>query len=194
MTYNAHPKSQHICGRTKRDWLKCHDHDCFILDHITNHWSQTGWWWSNMWANIDKKEGVWGSNLRFKLRTNPSGGVWANKNLGITNTVGVDIWESGWLENKISLTAYFRNGPMRKRDDAEKFSTSRIIVPTPTVKVATSAIGNLGAISPSSIVLTTLHLLLRCWLVADYYWLLLLTRLSQTSTGGGICTNEGIVT
>ena len=38
----ANPKSQHICGRTKRDWLKCHD--CFILDHIMNHRSQTGWW------------------------------------------------------------------------------------------------------------------------------------------------------
>ena len=98
----ANPKSQHICGRTKRDWLKCHD--CFILDQIMNHRSQARWWWSIIWANIDKRQGVWGSRLRFKLRTNPSGGEWANKNLGITNTVGVDIWESGWLENKISRT------------------------------------------------------------------------------------------
>ena len=55
-------KSQHICGRIKRDWRKFHD--CFFLNHIMNHRSQAVWWWSNMWANIDKKKGyevaAWG--------------------------------------------------------------------------------------------------------------------------------------
>ena len=155
----ANPKSQHICGRTKRDWLKCHD--CFILDHIINHRPQTGRWWSNMWANIDKRQGVWGSRLRFKLRTNPSGGVWANKNLGITNRVGVDIWDSGWLENKIYLAQHTSEmAPWEKAMMQRSSQLQELSSPLPLSKL-------------QHLQLATWELLARlllCWRLYIYYY------------------------
>ena len=154
----AHTKSQHICGRSKSIDSNVTTASSLI---IMNHRSQTGWWWSNMWANIDKRQGVWGFRLRFKLRTNPSGGVWANKNLGITNRVGVDIWDSGWLEHKIYLAQHtsemapWEKARMQRASQLQELSSPLPLLKSQHLQLATWEL---------------LARLLLCWRLYIYYY------------------------
>ena len=107
------------------------------------------------------KEGVWGFRLRFKLRTNPSGGVWANKNLGITNRVGVDIWDSGWLEHKIYLAQHtsemapWEKARMQRASQLQELSSPLPLLKSQHLQLATWEL---------------LARLLLCWRLYIYYY------------------------